>query len=97
MSDKKELPYYIVGLGLLAIAIVVDFSLGNSTTADPSWMAAFFKGSLLDWVGIVLFNLGLIGMALGMFGVWEVYSNNAKTLGRVWLIALAASLALIYL
>ncbi len=98
MAEKREPLYYIIGAALIGFAIFIDiYFAGNAGAADPSWLGSRFTGNILDWSGLVLFNAGLIGMALGMFGVWEIVTSKGSALNRLWIVALAVSLLLIYM
>lgn len=96
-KEKRELPYYVVGVGLIMIAIFLDVYLGVTKSTDPTWLVTQFKGTWNDWLGIILFNLGTIGLGLGMLGVWEIVTSSGSALNRIWAVALAASIGLILL
>jgi hypothetical protein len=96
--SKKDLPEYVVPFGLIVIALVVDITLiATAGAADASWLGSYFHGSIVDWVGIFLFNVSILALSSGLMGYWSVFTSDAKSWGRLWLISLAVSIGLIYL
>lgn len=95
-SDKREPLYYIVGSVLIAFAIFLDvYFIKQAGSSHEDWLRHFFKGSFFDWLGLVCYNAGLVGLGLGMFGKWEILTTYGASLNRIWVIALAASIGLI--
>lgn len=96
MSEKKELPYYVVGYGLPAICLFLDiFLIATSGAKDESWLGHYFTWNWKDILGLVLFNAGGIGMGLWMIGVWKQVQVMGVAVNRLWAAFLAASILLI--
>jgi hypothetical protein len=95
---KKFLPLAFI----IALLIVVDTyavkGIGNETPAYlREYLYQSFTGSLLDWIGLILFNVLLFIIGLAMAIEPDVYEE--KGIGFVLGIGavLVASLGLIYL
>ena len=98
MSDKKDLTTYVVPVFLAAILLTVDITLIKTSGAtDESWLGHFFTGKWNDWLGIILFNVGVLAVGSGLVGFWSFYSNSTKGISQLWLVMLAISIGLIYL
>jgi len=65
---KKSITYIILLTILIVVNIFALKGLGEPAVAAhrAEFLADFFRGSILDWIGLVLFNLNLIAFGLGV-------------------------------
>jgi hypothetical protein len=93
----------IVATGLLLLAIFLDDYLVYNGGAFVELhlrenLAQWFNGSVLDWIGIIIFNATIVFIASGLFGAWEAYENVGSVAKTVsFAIGLAGGLGLIML
>lgn len=60
-------------------------------------LAAAFTGSIADWAGLILFNIGIIFLASGLAGLWSaIMPPNSVWINHVWWVALCGGLLLIF-
>jgi hypothetical protein len=100
---KKSFLSIFAAIGLILIALFIDLHLVKNGGAFVhlhlrDGIADYFNGSILDWIGIILFNATILFIASGLFGAWEAYENVGSVAKTVsFAVGLIGGLGLIML
>jgi hypothetical protein len=101
MKDNNTLGI-IAGIVLLIGLVFLDLYFKNSGLSTvpahrADTLAAAFTGSTYDWIGLVLFNVGILSLSIGLMGVYSVIMPpNSTWYNHVWWVALCGGLLLIF-